>query len=97
MRASVATQEFNCPDCGALLNYPVTGATMCYLICGTSVEMPTKPRAIDAANAPAIHGRAARPGVPDGDLPGITGGCKATLSPIGQPVDLTNQIFRRGF
>jgi outer membrane protein assembly factor BamB/DNA-directed RNA polymerase subunit RPC12/RpoP len=40
----VATQEFNCPNCGAPLDYTGTGATMRCPYCDTSVVVPTELR-----------------------------------------------------
>lgn len=40
----MATQEFNCPNCGAPLDYPGTGATMRCPYCDTSVVVPAEMR-----------------------------------------------------
>ena len=40
----MAAQEFNCPNCGAPLDYPGTGATMRCPYCDTSVMVPAELR-----------------------------------------------------
>jgi outer membrane protein assembly factor BamB/DNA-directed RNA polymerase subunit RPC12/RpoP len=62
---TVATQEFNCPNCGAPLDYPGTGATMRCPYCETSVVVPKEIRgeAVKASNAVPLQHPPIRPTV----------------------------------